>query len=146
LIQHGKTIPKEKDPERPLSIQGKKHTKRAASFLRSHGFVMDEIWHSHKLRAKQTAEIIGKKLLCKEIKERDDLAPLDPVKKIAKEIQKYEGNLALSGHLPFLEKLASLLLTGSEEKPVVKFQNSGIICLEKDEHWSVVWSVIPNIL
>lgn len=146
LIQHGKTIPKEKDPERPLSIQGKKHTKRAASFLRSHGFVMDEIWHSHKLRAKQTAEIIGKKLLCKEIKERDDLAPLDPVKKIAKEIQKYEGNLALSGHLPFLEKLASLLLTGSEEKPVVKFQNSGIVCLEKDEHWSVVWSVIPNIL
>lgn len=146
LIQHGKTIPKEKDPERPLNIQGKKHTKRAASFLRSHGFLMDEIWHSNKLRAKQTAEIIGKKLLCKEIKERDDLAPLDPVEKISKEIKKHDGNLALSGHLPFLEKLASLLLTGSEEKPIVKFQNSGIVCLERDEHWSLVWSVIPNII
>lgn len=146
LIQHGKTISKEKDPERPLSIQGKKHTKRAASFLRSHGFLMDEIWHSNKLRAKQTAEIIGKKLLCKEIKERDDLAPLDPVKKIAEKLQKYEGNLAISGHLPFLEKLVSLLLIGSEKESIIKFQNSGIVCLKRNEHWSVVWSVVPNIL
>jgi len=146
LIQHGKTISKEKDPERPLNTQGKKHTRRTASFLRSHGFLIDEIWHSHKLRAKQTAEIIGKKLACQVIKEKDGLGPLDPVDKIAKELQKYDQNLALSGHLPFLEKLASLLLTGSEEKANIKFQNSGIVCLEKDDQWSLVWSVIPNII
>jgi phosphohistidine phosphatase len=150
LIQHGKTIPKEKDPERPLSVQGKKHTKRSASFLRSHGFLMNEIWHSNKLRAKQTAEIIWKEIALqgdkREIKERDDLAPLDAVKKISKELQKYDGNLAISGHLPFLEKLTSLLLTGSEEEVIVKFQNSGIVCLERDEKWSLIWSVIPNII
>lgn len=146
LIQHGKTIPKEKDPERPLNIQGKKHTKRAASFLGSHGFLVEEIWHSNKLRAKHTAEIIGKKLSCNEIKERSDLGPLDPVKKVSKEIQKFDKNLMIAGHLPFLEKLASILLTGDEEKLTVKFQNSGIVCLERDEQWSLVWSVIPNII
>ncbi|MBD3414769.1 MAG: phosphohistidine phosphatase SixA [Candidatus Aminicenantes bacterium] len=146
LIQHGKTIPKDKDPERPLNIQGKKHTKRAASFLRSHGFLVEEIWHSDKLRAKQTAEIIGKKLFCKNIKERDDLGPLDPVKKIADQVQKQDENLMISGHLPFLEKLAAQLLTGVQKKPIVKFQNSGIVCLEKDKDWSLVWSVIPNII
>lgn len=146
LIQHGQAIPKEKDPERPLNIQGNKQTKRAASFLSSHGYLVEEIWHSSKLRSKQTAEIIGKKLSCKEIKQRDDLASLDPVEKVSKQIQKFDKNLLISGHLPFLEKLAALLLTGSEDVPVVKFQNSGIVCLEKEKQWSLVWAVIPNII
>ena len=146
LIQHGKTIPKEKDPEQPLSIQGKKHTKRTASFLRSHGFLVEEIWHSDKLRAKQTAEIIGNKLLCKKIIEKEGLAPLDPVKNISEEIQKVDKILLITGHLPFLEKLASLLLTGSQKKLKIKFQNSGIVCLEKDDKWSLIWSVIPELI
>lgn len=38
----------------------------------------------------------------------------------------------LVGHLPFLQKLLAFMLTGSSDHQIMKFQYSGIICLEKD--------------
>ena len=57
-------------------------------------------------------------------------------------------NLMLVGHLPFMERLASYLITGSIEKPVFKFQNGGILCMDKDPEtktWFIKWSLMPDI-
>ena len=54
----------------------------------------------------------------------------------------------LVGHLPFMERMASYLVTGSPDRPVFKFQNSGIVCLDKDpasESWVIVWTLMPHI-
>jgi len=52
------------------------------------------------------------------------------------------------GHLPFMERLTAYLITGSMERPVFKFQNSGIVCLDKPPNimaWVIKWALMPHI-
>jgi phosphohistidine phosphatase len=54
----------------------------------------------------------------------------------------------LVGHLPFMERLAALLVTGSQEQPVIAFQNSGIVCLNREEFspkWVIRWALVPKL-
>jgi phosphohistidine phosphatase len=56
--------------------------------------------------------------------------------------------LMLVGHLPFMERLTSLLTTGSPEHRVFKFQNSGIVCLDQEPGspaWFIKWTLMPTI-
>jgi phosphohistidine phosphatase len=89
-------------------------------------------------------------LLNPEVKaqERTDLAPLDDVKEIASQIRGANKDLLITGHLPHLGKLASLLVSGDEAIAVVKFQQGGVVCLEKDEEdrWTVDWMVVPELI
>ena len=58
-------------------------------------------------------------------------------------------NLMLVGHLPFMERLTSHLITGSSENLVFKFQNGGIVCLDQDpgtDTWFIKWALMPNIV
>ena len=53
----------------------------------------------------------------------------------------------LVGHLPFLDRLAGLLITGDAERFVVRFQKGGIVCLvREDETWAVGWVVTPDLI
>ena len=54
----------------------------------------------------------------------------------------------LIGHLPFMEKLAAYLLTGFNENLTVKFQNGGLVCLDKEtdsDSWFLKWMLVPNL-
>ena len=146
LIQHGIALPEEKDPEKSLSPEGKEETQRAAEFLKTKNIEVDAVWHSPKLRAIQTAQIIVNSIVCSEIKERDDLNPLDSVENFPKEIKSSNKNLMIIGHLPFLQKLASLLLSGSETNQFISFKNSGVVCLEYTDTWKIAWIIIPVLL
>ena len=53
----------------------------------------------------------------------------------------------LVGHLPFMEKLTSYLVTGNADKTVFKFQNGGIVCLEEDVEKNcrfIKWTLMPT--
>jgi phosphohistidine phosphatase len=72
---------------------------------------------------------------------------MDDAAAFAKKIDASE-DIMLVGHLPFMEKLASFLITGYDDRPVVRFQNSGIVCLAKDasaDHWTIQWTLFPRI-
>jgi phosphohistidine phosphatase len=146
LIQHGISLSEEKDPEKSLSPEGKEETQRTAEFLKTKNIEVDAVWHSPKLRAAQTAQIIVSSIICLEIQQRDDLNPLDPVKNLPQEIKSLNKNLMIIGHLPFLQKLASLLLSGSETNQFISFKNSGVICLEYIDNWKIAWMIIPVLL
>jgi len=146
LVQHGLSLPEDVDPEKPLSSQGKEQTRRVAEFLKGKNFQVDGLWHSPKKRAVQTAQIISENILCSYILERKDLNPLDPVKDFPQEIESQNKNLMIIGHLPFLQKLASLLLSGTEDNQFISFRNSGVLCLEYTGAWKVLWAVIPELL
>ncbi|MHC4542753.1 MAG: histidine phosphatase family protein, partial [Planctomycetota bacterium] len=79
---------------------------------------------------------------------RDGLAPNDDVGAIRDEIEAAQRAVMLVGHLPFLGKLASLLLTGSESAETVAFKQAGIVCLERrdTDGWQLAWMVTPEIL
>lgn len=146
LVQHGLNLPQEKDPDKSLSEQGEFEVKRIASVSKDHGIPVSRIIHSGKKRASQTAEIFASSLEPeKGVEEQKGLEPLDDPKKFAKSLDPKE-NLMVVGHLPFLSKLTSFLITGSTENAVFKFQNGGILCLDKEEEsdsWIIKWSLVP---
>jgi len=146
LIQHGIALPEEKDPEKPLSPEGKEETQTTAEFLRTKNIKVDAVWHSPKLRAMQTAQIVVNSVFCSEIQERDDLNPLDSVETFPEEINSLDKNLMIIGHLPFLQKLASLFLSGSDTNQFISFKNSGVVCLEYTDTWKIAWMITPVLL
>lgn len=148
LVQHGKALSKDRDPEQRLSDEGKAEVKRIADVAKTYDVKVGRIEHSLKARARETALILGAELNPEGgIKEREGIKPLDDVIAIKGGL-KTDDNLMLVGHLPFMERLAAYLITGSEEPPVIKFQNGGIVCLDKLEDadtWHIKWALMPNI-
>jgi len=148
LIQHGKSLPKDEDPEKGLSSEGIAETKRIAEVAKAYNVLVSGITHSGKTRARQTAEIFESILKPEQgIQESSGLNPLDDVTAFADKIDS-AANRMLVGHLPFMERMTSFLITGSIETPVFKFQNSGIVCLDKYPNtpfWVIKWSLMPNI-
>jgi phosphohistidine phosphatase len=148
LVQHGKSLPQDLDPEKGLSEKGITEVTRIADVAKGYKVQVYGINHSGKTRARQTAEIFASALQPKEsIQAKNGLKPLDDVTAIAKTINN-QDNLMLVGHLPFMERLTSHLITGSIEKPVFKFQNGGIVCLDIDpdtQSWIIKWALMPNI-
>jgi len=124
LVQHGKSLPKEKDPNKGLSEGGIHETERIAQVAKGYGVHVSGIAHSGKTRARQTADIFASALRPEGgLQEISGLNPLDDVTAIA--IDSTEDRM-LVGHLPFMERLTAYLITGSIERPVFKFQTAGI--------------------
>jgi len=146
LVQHGKSLPKEEDPDQGLSKDGFAETQKMAALAAENYIQVNRIIHSGKKRALQTAEIFVKALEPEAgIVKGPNLAPLDDVAIFASTV-KNEENIMVVGHLPFMERLISHLVTGSGEIPVIKFQNSAIICLDTEdvsEPWFIRWAQFP---
>ncbi|MCX6354986.1 MAG: phosphohistidine phosphatase SixA [Candidatus Aureabacteria bacterium] len=146
LVQHGLAVPAEKDPERSLSEEGKADVRRMAAHLKAKKIKADFIWHSGKRRAVQTAEIMGSYITHLTVEERDDVNPADPVAPFPDRIQELNRDLMLIGHLPFLQRLASLLLAGSDSLELISFTYSGVMCLEYTEKWEIAWFLTPDLI
>jgi len=56
IVQHAQSKPSEQDPTRPLSEEGLSNIERVAAHAARFRLSVDHIYHSGKLRAKQTAE------------------------------------------------------------------------------------------
>ncbi len=148
LIQHAEAKPEEEDPERRLNEEGIRNVGRVAAVLRPLGLDVNVIWHSGKARARQTAELIAPALSGRpEIVQHDGLAPKDAVAPIRDVIEQRAEDLMVVGHLPFLGKLAALLLTGDEAREIVAFRFGCVVCLERqtDGRWKIVWMLVPEL-
>jgi len=149
LVQHGEAVDKEVDPERPLTGKGEREVGAVGAFLAQGGLRVPSIWHSGKLRALQTAEILATHIgLDAEVEEQGGLAPTDPPLTMVERLRKIHEDVLLVGHLPHLAKLASLLLVGKEEAPLIAFKNGGVVCLTREDNspWLVRWVVVPNLV
>jgi phosphohistidine phosphatase len=148
LVQHGKNLPKEEDPDKGLSSEGTKEVARIAQAAKEHGVRVSSIKHSGKKRARQTADILAAALKPSEgVAEIGGLAPLDNVGSFAESLDAGKNEM-LVGHLPFMEKLASYLITGLADRPVIQFQKGGIVCLDKHPEggsWVIKWTLMPHI-
>src|SRR5438270_12360575 len=151
LVQHGEAKPEEIDPERRLTQNGTRAVQKVADFLRaSGGLEVDTIWHSGKPRAQQTAELLGPATHAAggAVMLHDGLAPKDAVEPIKRELEQENSNVMIVGHLPFLGRLAALLLTGNADKEVVAFQFGCVVCLNRDDagRWNLEWMIVPTLL
>ena len=148
LVQHGRSLPKEVDPDQGLSKAGKSDTARIATVAQGYNIRVAAIRHSGKTRARQTAKIMASYLNPTVIPEETaGLKPLDDVALFSRSLSA-QDDLMIVGHLPFLERLVSYLITGSADTTVFKFQNAGIVCLDKEpekESWVIKWALMPEI-
>ncbi len=148
LVQHGKNLSKDIDPDQPLSADGRADVERIAGVARGYGIKPGRIEHSPKKRAAQTAQILAEALQPEDgVKERSGIKALDDPAELAPGLSA-DQDLMLVGHLPFLERLCSYLITGQQEPAVFKFQNGGIVCLDVDSRtdlWIVTWALMPHI-
>ena len=148
LVQHGKSLPKEEDPEKGLSPEGIREVERIARTAAEGGLRVSSVKHSGKKRARQTAEILATALQPPEgVAEIVGLAPLDDAEGFASSLN-VEKDVMFVGHLPFMQKLVSYLITGSTERPVLKFQNGGIVCLNRhreSDSWIIEGTLMPHI-
>ncbi len=148
LVQHGKSLSGDIDPEKGLSEEGISETERIATVARGYEVYVSCIRHSGKKRAIQTAEIFYSALKPENgIRQTSGLNPLDDVTAFADTINS-DDDIMFVGHLPFMERLTSCLITGTADRPVFKCQNSGILCLDKypgTQDWVIKWSLMPNI-
>ena len=151
LAQHGEAKPEEIDPERRLTENGTRAVQKVADFLRkSSGLEVDTIWHSGKPRAQQTAELLRLATSAGEgaLMQHDGLAPKDAVEPIKRELEQENSNVMIVGHLPFLGRLAALLLTGNADNEVVAFQLDCVVNLNRDDagKWKLEWMIVPKLL
>ena len=138
LVRHGEANSEDVDPERHLSGRGANEVRRIATDAVSHlGVRPARVVHSGKARARETAEIWSG-LIAADLAEGDSLAPNDDPSIWAARVQTETDDVMLVGHLPHLERLAGLLVTGDEERAVAGFPAGGLVGLERSEEgWAV---------
>jgi phosphohistidine phosphatase len=149
LVQHGDAVPKEVDPERPLSEQGRADVRGVAAFLARAGVRVSAIRHSGKKRAEQTAELLAAAVGGGARAARvSGIDPLDPVADFAQTADEWTQDTMVVGHLPFVGKLVSQLVVGDEAASTVSFRPGSVVCLEREPEggWSVAWMIRPELM
>jgi phosphohistidine phosphatase len=147
LVRHGQSNPEDIDPEQSLTAIGEKNIAKLKESIYHLDINVDQIWHSGKKRAKQTAEIISAAVKTqKGLVEKTGLKPNDSVTPVAQEVIAHNTDLMLVGHLPFMSKLASYLLIGDEDKCEIDFMAGAAACLEYDKgKWTLNWLMHPGL-
>jgi phosphohistidine phosphatase len=143
LVQHGQATSEEEDPRRPLTERGLADVGRVASHaVEQLGIGAARLVHSGKTRARQTAEVWGG-LLRTPVDQANALAPNDDPAAWAKRLESEMEDLVLVGHLPHLDRLAALLLTGTSTRSVIAFRPGGLVGLCRTDAGWVVTVVLP---
>lgn len=153
LMQHGVAVPEAEDPERPLTKEGRAAVERVARRAAAAGVRADLCMHSGKLRAEQTAEILAEALEIPIVDARAGMSPGDPAGPLAEWLireagEPGEGSIAFVGHLPFLDRLTSLLVAGDEAAGVLAFRNAALVKLvprSGADGYSVEWVLPPAL-
>ena len=149
LVQHGEAESKEVNPQRPLTEQGMRDVQRIAEALKQAGVEVNRVIHSGKLRARQTAEILAIEIAPELLLETSDLInPNDNPGGLDLQSDNYNADIMVVGHLPFMAKLVSRLLTGDDDRAPVAYQPGSVVCLEltADDNWHINWMLRPQLL
>ncbi len=144
LVRHGEAEHPVVDHRRPLTDGGRRAVEQVARALRQRDQTqLAEIRHSHKLRARQTAEVMASLLApLHGPREVPGLAPNDDVRPIALELEHVEDTIMLAGHLPFMGILANRLAGARPHDDTVSFYTATLACFERtDDGWTLLYHI-----
>lgn len=146
-MRHGKAEPEGADAERRLTEAGRKSVRRLAAWAADLDLQVDQIHHSARARAVETAAILAEALGPRELCAFEGLDPESDVRLAAEFLLGEERSVMLVGHLPHLARLASLLLTGAAEPAVVRFRKGSMVHLAHEGRgWWLEWAVSPRLI
>ena len=125
-----------------MSAVGQQAVARAAADAAVRGARPAVVWHSGKLRARQTADAFWRACnALAELSATRDLQPADPPEWIRDRLRGESRDILIAGHLPHLSRLLTLLLAGREET-AAGFPQHGVVALVTDdagETWKELW-------
>jgi phosphohistidine phosphatase len=142
LVHHAQAVGPKVNASQPLSEHGRIQADRFAAATASRGARPSAIWHSGRLRARQTAEAFWH--ACNpaaEILEVRGLHPGDPPDWIVDALRGESRDIMIVSHLPLLGRLLRLFLCGDPESATgPDFPPHGIVALERvGEGWVERW-------
>ena len=146
LVHHGDAASPDVDPQRPLTAQGTADSAKLAEIAASKGVAPAAIFHSGKLRARQTAHAFL--VRCQPLAQFSAVRGLQPgdAPGMARDLVRGETrDVMLVGHMPHLGRLLRLLLTGDEDADV-EYPAHAVIALESSdegETWEERWRIAP---
>ena len=149
LVRHGEAQSELTDSFQALSERGLRNVQNIASYLVGLNVRLDIIYHSQKMRAKQTAVVFGQFLKPGEgVQETDHLGPLDDPSEWEQRLRDRDMNIMLVGHLPYLPKLFSLLTCGFIADSTITFGHASVVCLERQNNgsWMLQWMLGPEVV
>lgn len=148
LVHHGDAVGPELDVRRPLSDRGRTAVEALAAEAAARGARPAVVWHSGKLRARQTAEAYWR--ACNALAEFSatrDLQPDDPPARMRDRLRFEARDLMLAGHYPHLPRLLSVLAGGADDT-LAPFPQHGVVALRTDdegETWTEEWRLAPRM-
>ncbi|MHA2063456.1 MAG: phosphohistidine phosphatase SixA [Candidatus Thorarchaeota archaeon] len=148
LVRHADA---EFNPPRKITEKGYQETEKISRYVSSHLRIeVDQIIHSGKTRAEETAQVLGNHIKpANGIVRGDNLKPNDDVGIWLERLANTEKDVMIVGHLPFLNNLAYCLIVGttSPVEDKIGFRTSSIACLTKQEEgWSLKWMITPDMI
>jgi phosphohistidine phosphatase len=144
LVHHGDAVGPDVDPMRPLSAAGRVAVARLSSDVAARGVRPDVVWHSGKLRARQTAELFWRATNpIAEFSATRGLQPDDPPGWMRDRLAGERRTIMLVGHMPHLARLLHALRQLAGDVPP-DFPLHGCVALEADgEVWREIWRLTP---
>ena len=145
LVHHADAVAGNVDHMRPLSTVGLAQAERVATALATRGAKPAVIWHSGKLRARQTAEACWRAVNpFAQFTAVRGLQPEDDPDTIATVLAAEERDVLIASHMPFLPTLLHRLTTGRRDRMSAAFPlNGAVALLRKGELWVEEWRVSP---
>jgi phosphohistidine phosphatase len=146
LVRHGEAVSEAVDPRRPLSEVGREQVRTVGNRARGNEVQPGAVFHSGILRAEQTAQLLTTELGINVVPvPTTGLMPEDDPFVAKAEIETGETEALLVGHLPHLQRLASLLVAGNSERHIVEFAPATMVCLTRaDSRWQFSWMIGPD--
>jgi phosphohistidine phosphatase len=139
LVHHADALDAAVEAQRPLSTQGRAHALRLAAELSARGVRPAAIWHSGKLRARQTADAF--RSACNPMAEFAavrGLQPSDPPEWIRDRVAGETRDIMLVGHFPSLPRILHLLVSGMDDGGADDFPAHGVVSLvPAGDRWRV---------
>jgi phosphohistidine phosphatase len=154
LMRHGEAAPGHPDAERALTSEGIAAAERIAARAAALDPRIAHVYHSGLVRAQQTAEILARALnTAGRVEPRAGLTPEAPVEPVARWLLDQAGlrgvgGTVLVGHLPFLARLASRLVAGTETGQVLLFEAGALVKLLPDAEghsYAIAWMLSPEL-
>ena len=145
LVHHADAVAGNVDHMRPLSSRGLVQAEQVAKALAEHGAKPAVIWHSGKLRARQTAEACWRAANpFAEFTAVRGLQPEDDPDTIATALEVENRDVLVTSHMPFLPTLLHRLTTGRRDRMSAAFPLNGVVALEREnDRWLERWRVTP---
>lgn len=146
LVHHGEALPGEVDSRRPLSPRGRHATEQLARACAARGVRPVAVWHSGKLRARETAEAFWR--ACNALADLSavrDLQPGDPPERMRDRLLGETRDILIAGHFPHLPALRALLdRSHAATRP---FPLHGIVAFSSADDgltWAEEWCAAPE--